>query len=329
MRIHEGVDEAVWWEVAQQCDYATFFHTPLWHELAASAFPHCRDVSFSAETPSGTRVVFPLLDQRRPFLRFLGRTVSTFGDCYGGPIADGPLSIEERQLLYEAADRLHGVVALTGNPFVPEEISPRGFDGTQDQTDLLKLNGTFEEILSGFSQGHRRNLRKGQTNGVTARRGNTPRDFRRYFEVYNSSLERWGKARTSRYPWALFEEGLQLSVSHPENSVLWLAELEGEVVSGAWVFYWNRHAVYWHGASTEAGLQVSAPMVVFADIISQAHLRGFQWFDFNPSGGHASVAEFKRRFGTEGVSFQRFWRVHPPGERIRRAAKIMVPPKAR
>ena len=329
MRIHEGVDEAVWWEVAQQCDYATFFHTPLWHELAASAFPHCTDVSFSAETPSGTRVVFPLLDQRRPFLRFLGRTVSTFGDCYGGPIADGPLSIEERQLLYEAADRLHGVVALTGNPFVPEEISPRGFDGTQDQTDLLKLNGTFEEILSGFSQGHRGALRKGRKLGVTTRAGTTLDDFRQYYESYLSSLERWGKAGSSRYPWSLFEEGCRLSTEYPENMVLWLGESEGEIVSGAWVFYWNGHAAYWHGTSTKAGLRVSAPTVILADAIAQAQAQGFQCFDFNPSGGHTSVAKFKSRFGTVQLPFQRFGRVHTAGEQIRRAAKLLLPPRAR
>lgn len=330
MRIFDEVDESCWWEVAKRCEYATFFHTPLWHKLAVSAFPHCRDMSFSAETPSGTRVVFPLLDQRRPFLRFLGHTLSTFGNCYGGPIADGQLSIQERRLLYEAADKLHGLVALTGNPFfVPEELPPRDFERTHDQTDLLRLNGTFEEILSRFSKGHRGTLRKGRNRGVTTRAGTTLDDFRRYYETYISSLERWGKARSSKYSWALFEEGYRLSTRYPENMVLWLGELEGEIVSGAWVFYWNRHAVYWHGASNETGLRVSATTVVLADVIAHAQVEGFQWFDFNPSGGHTSVAKFKRRFGTEQVSFQRFKRVHPLGERIRRAARLLLPPQAR
>ena len=329
MRIREGVDEAAWWEVARQCEYATFFHTPLWHQLAVSAFPHCRDVSFSAETPSGTRVVVPLLDQRRPFLRFLGRTLSTFGNCYGGPIADGPLSNQERRLLYEAADRLHGLVELTGNPFAPEETPPRNFHGVRDQTDVLKLSGTFEDILSGFSQGHRGALRKGRKHGVTTRAGTTLDDFRRYFETYLLSQERWGKAQSSKYPWALFEEGYRLSTRYPENMVLWLGESEGEIVSGAWVFYWNRHAVYWHGTSTQAGLRVSATTVILADAIAQALAQEFHFFDFNPSGGHTSVAKFKSRFGTEQLPFQRFRRVHGAGERIRRAAILLFPPQSR
>jgi hypothetical protein len=37
--------------------------------------------------------------------------------------------------------------------------------------------------------------------------------------------------------------------------------------------------------------------LLMAEAIRDASLRGYRWFDFNPSGGHAGVQDFKRRFG--------------------------------
>lgn len=78
---------------------------------------------------------------------------------------------------------------------------------------------------------------------------------------------------------------------------MWLAELDGQIVAGAWCFYWNRHVVYWHGAALTAIRSVGATDALIDHVIQDACEHGYEIFDFNPSGGHAGVAAFKRHFG--------------------------------
>lgn len=313
MRILQGVEEAFWWDVAERCDYATFFHTPLWHRLAERALNDCRDISFSAELRSGGRAVFPLLMRPRRYLRLFGEVVSTFAYCYGGPIADSPLTWEERFQLYLAADQARGRVVLAGNPLGgQDEECPRGFEMTVETTHMLGLSAPFDEIFAGFSKGHRSSTRQGRRAGVETRRATSIEDYRNYFDMYDAAVERWADSATSRYPWALFQQAHRMAAERPGKMVLWLGELDGCVVAGALVFYWNGHLSYWHGASSERGREASATNVVLADVIEDACGRGLNWFDFNPSGGHEGVAAFKRRFGAEEVPFPRYHRTHAP-----------------
>ena len=149
------------------------------------------------------------------------------------------------------------------------------------------------------SKSRRYKIRKGRAAGIESRLAESLDDYRAYFGAYQSSLRRWGTRITSTYPWTLFEAGCELARDHPDVIQLWVAQLRGRIISGAWVFCWNDHAVYWHGASSAEGLEVDASSVLFADIIDAMCQRGSRWFDFNPSGGHAGVAEFKRSFGAE------------------------------
>ncbi len=308
MQVFEGVDESTWWEVARSCEYATFFHTPLWHRLAERALAGHRDISFSARAASGVRAVVPLLKTTGPLGPWFGGAVSTFAGCYGGPIADGPLTESERTTLLEAAGRAAGHVVISGNPLNDEPSRPEGFDRTEDSSQLLRLDAPFEALLSRFSKGHRSGTTKGRRAGVIVRRAESLDDYRSYHEIYQAALDRWGDRATSRYPWKLFETAHRLAADHRDRIVLWLGELDERVVAGALVFYWNRHAVYWHGAADDEGRSASATNVVIADAIADAADRGFDWFDFNPSGGHEGVEAFKRRFGCQRMSFARLSR---------------------
>lgn len=299
-------DEELWWEVAGASEDATFFHTPLWHRLAAATFPSCEDVTAAVELPGGGTAVLPLLRRKEGPAGLLPRVLSTFGGCYGGLVADSPLGAEARG---EATRRLlagHGTrITLTGNPF--GVARPPADLGTvhADSAHLLRLDAPFDTLFGRFSKGHRSSTTQGRRLGVATRRADSLDDYRAYYGIYEASLERWGDDATSRYPWALFERGWRLSRSHAGRIELWLAELEGRVLAGAWVFYWNGVASYWHGASNDEARDVSATNVLLADVIADACSRELRCFDMGPSGGHEGVAAFKRRFGAEAVPFER------------------------
>lgn len=299
-------DEELWWEVARASTDATFFHTPLWHRLAETTFPECEDVTAAVELPGGGRAVLPLLRRRQGPGGLLIRTHSTFAECYGGLIADVALSAPTRALA--TRHLLHGHrphFVLTGNPLGEgRETAPARSRLRRRTAHILSLDAPFDELFAAFSESHRRSIAKGRDKGVTTRRGESLDDYRAYYGAYEASLERWGESATSRYPWTLFEQGWRLSREYPNRIALWLAEREERILAGAWMFCWNGVTSYWHGAARDESLEVSATHVLMSDIIADACERGFRIFDMGSSGGHAGVAEFKRRFGARAVEFQ-------------------------
>jgi CelD/BcsL family acetyltransferase involved in cellulose biosynthesis len=307
MKILRSVDRTTWLEVAERCPYATFFQTPLWHDLALATAPEQADATIGAVLPGGVRAVLPLLRARR--LGPWRELHSTAALCYGGIIADGPVSPAEAAQLYRAACGWRTLrLRLTESPFAPLP-APAGAVVQEDSTHILRLGGGFDALFAGFSKSQQAHYRRGLRRGVTVRRAADMDDVRAYFAVYQATLRRWragdGALPGTEEPWRRFAAGAELAARHPGQVALWLAEVGGRVVSGAWVFSWNGHVVYWHGATDDAFFDHHPAVVLHTEIIREAAARGAAIYDFNPSGGLPGVAEFKRRFGAEPLPVRR------------------------
>jgi lipid II:glycine glycyltransferase (peptidoglycan interpeptide bridge formation enzyme) len=117
-----------------------------------------------------------------------------------------------------------------------------------------------------------------------------------YYSVYEDAHRRWGDRATSHYDFELFKNIFEMK---SPNIKLWLAKAEQRIIAGALVMYWNRHVVWWHGASLEEYFHYCAANLLNVEIIKNACERGYLYYDFNPSGGHEGVASFKQSFGAE------------------------------
>ena len=306
MKFIRKISKSLWFDVARNCEYATFFHTPIWHRLIIETYPEYKDVSIGVEVKRGVRAILPLLQvgKRKKNLPHL---VSTFAGCYGGIIADELLTDSEIYRIYTMLCSWNvGSLSVQSNP-IAKEISPQhNFTSTKDFTHILKLDSSFETLFANFSKGHKSSYKKGIRMGVTVRVASSLEDYRAYFGAYEDSLRRWAERTSSRYPWKLFEQGFYLSQEYPNAIKLWLAEVEKKVIAGAWVFYWNQHVDWWHGAAYEKYFDYCSNNVLQTTIIQDAFERGYMYYDFNPSGGHSNVARFKKRFGAEQTPIIRF-----------------------
>jgi hypothetical protein len=305
MRLMTDISDPFWLDVAERCDYATFFHTPYWRRLGAAATDRNRDATFGAILPSGTRVVYPRMAFGRG-VRVFPTLLSTFAGCYGGPIADGPLSAEDWGALRRAAGK--GNIRRfreTENPLAPPE-SAAPWISVPDFTHILHLNRDFGSILTAFSRGHRGAIAKAKKAGVAIDHAADVSEYREYYAMYEASRERWGDAASSHYPPRLFEAICELASTRPAEVRLWQAREGTRLLAGALIFYWNRHVVYWHGAAYAEFFHLRATTLLLAEAIRDACERGYLYFDFNPSGGHQGTAEFKRRFGAETKSLNRY-----------------------
>jgi hypothetical protein len=296
MRIIEPVADDFWWQVARQCEYATFFHTPLWQELALRTHPEYRDATIGAVLDSGVRAVLPLLRTQRygPFQRLL----STAEQCYGGIIADGPVMASEQAHIYARA-RAWRTLSLRylENPLAPQQPAVGGCEPLHDTTQVVELDADFETVFARFDKKHRHAYRRGIQEGVQVRAAIALDEYRAYFGAYRDTVDRWGKPADYGYGWELFERCYELSQRHPEQIKLWVAIVSERVVGGTLAFYWRRHCVAWHGAMYREYLGHRAMNVVDTEIIRDAIARGYRHYDFNPSAGLEGLIGYKSRFG--------------------------------
>jgi CelD/BcsL family acetyltransferase involved in cellulose biosynthesis len=296
VRIIPNIDTGFWWEVARSCGYTTFFHTPLWHQLATLAYPGYRDRSVGFVLPSGVSAVLPLLETSR--VGPLRRLISTFESCYGGLIADGPLSYADEAAIYRVVLGWRALdYRVLSNPFAPSHAPLPGASLVSDATLVVDLDADFERVFARFSKGQRNSYRRGCKAGVQIRPATSLDDYRAYYRAYRDTVNRWGKPDTYGHPWELFASCYELSRRHPEQIALWTIVVDEKVVGGNLVFYWGQHSVVWHGALDRAYLSSGAMPVADTEVIRDAIARGFRYYDFNPSAGIAGIIAYKRGFG--------------------------------
>jgi lipid II:glycine glycyltransferase (peptidoglycan interpeptide bridge formation enzyme) len=125
----------------------------------------------------------------------------------------------------------------------------------------------------------------------------------RHFEGYLASRARWEKAGSQKsipgYSWELFE--LLFNTRSP-HCKLWCALYKDKIVSSVISFYWNHHAVAWHGGAFEEYFDVYPNHFLYQEMVRDAHEKGFHWFDFNTTGDLSGVASFKDGLGTQRIS---------------------------
>lgn len=300
MRVLDPAPPELWDRVCARCPYATFFHTRLWAEAMAAAFPQLRIATRAYLFEDGTVAILPLMRYRAGLRGLLRGYESMFPGVYGGVIAEGTLSEEQVRAIYAS---LRGPrtawVRVFGNPYAPWGI-PGAFRPTVLFTQALRLSGEFKDIWRQFSRGNRSNIRKAMRSGLQVTLAESESDYVEYYAAYHDALRRWGERATSRYPFAVFRA---LGRYDARCVRLWLVRKSGVVVGGILVLYHNRHAVYWHGAFVAAFFEYRPSNLVHAEAIRDACERGYEWYDFNPSGGHTGVVRFKQSFHPQTLYF--------------------------
>lgn len=280
-----------WLDWLENCPSATFYHTPYWYECWQQLYGHRIEANLA--DIDGTEVFYARAIKRK-FFGLLDHTLSAPAGTYGGFLSRNELSPKAMEALAtHFKNTTLGLIVYC--PLQPMETPPSGMT---DFTQMIRLDRNFETLLSDWSKGHLSAAKKGIREGVVVRKAVAVKDWYDYFDIYTKQLARWGEKASSRYSRAFFE---YLSVLPPEVCQLWLAEYEGNIISGSVVFYFNQHVSYWHGAGSEDHLPLKGAHVLQYHILKDAVEKQYEWYDMNPSGGHEGVRHFKAGFGSREI----------------------------
>ncbi|MCL2689186.1 MAG: GNAT family N-acetyltransferase [Chitinispirillia bacterium] len=288
-----------WLHIVKTSHYATYFHTPYWYELTAPGKNHTAiEVSFD----DGASAIIPIAKVMRMKGLMTDYFSSPYGN-YGGWISASILNEDHIKVL---TDILTSKKNLTFriNPFDDSQTSLSTITASSphvklinDYTHIVDLTKGDAKLHSELSGGHRNAINIAKRNGVIIKAAETFDEWERYYNVYTDSLGRWKswelKTRTV-YPLTLFK---RLYENRTGNETLWLALKDEEVIAGTLLFYWGRHAVAWHGAALAGCFDLRPNNLLYWEIFKNAQSRGYEVFDFNPSGGYSRVESFKKHFG--------------------------------
>jgi hypothetical protein len=314
MRILSEVSSDFWWDVARKCDYATFYHTPIWPQLAKRLFPsRYYDETFGAVLPSGVRVVFPIVSKRR--LGPLRWLESAPIGGYGGFIADGPVSSDDAAQIYKyACSGLTASLYIVDNPLQPPlsgEVRPRFNLVVDDIAHMVPLDADFDTVFSRFSKSLRNHYRNGIKNGAHIRLATSLDDYRAFYPNYRDAIGRWGEDDSYGYQWNQFEQVYEISKIYPENVKLWLILFNDQIVGGRIVFYWGRMATGWNGTAHRDFLKYKVIPVAHTEMIRDAIIKGYSFMDFSTSGHRQQLITFKQSFNPITVPLCGWLYEHP------------------
>lgn len=317
-------DHAYWESVWRTCDYASYFHSPQWAEIwhrfkGPQVVAAAQRLTFA----DGKQAVVPFAANARG-KGLLNTLTTSMEGTFGGWIASDALELGHALALTDY------LLAGTGkniswriNPYDPfagavlERVRARSgsidLSGSKrqkalgcalnfnkplqvpDDTHTLDLSSGFG-ALYGSQSSITRKAKKARKGGVAVRVAETLEDWKEYYSVYQSSVQRWGNDPASSYDWELFR--VMFELRSPEIK-LWLATADSRIVSGALCFYAKRHVVYWHGSSLEQYFELRPVNLLMYEIIKHCCEQGYGWYDFNPSGQMQGVITFKESFGAK------------------------------
>jgi lipid II:glycine glycyltransferase (peptidoglycan interpeptide bridge formation enzyme) len=176
----------------------------------------------------------------------------------------------------------------------------------------LPLEGrTPDDVLKGFNQLWRRNIKKADKSGVVVTPG-TAADLPAFHEVYAETARRDGF--TPR-PLSYFE-GMWAAMTDeaPERLRLYLAHHEGDLVAATTMTRVGSHAWYSYGASTTAKRDVRGSNAVQWRMIQDALADGCAVYDLrgitdtlSEDDSHAGLIRFKLGTGGHAVEYLGEW----------------------
>lgn len=288
-----------WDYIWQNCDYSTYFHSQEWAKiwkgyLKRKMQPDPKLVIFN----DNKKALLPLSCE--PVLKGMAkRYISSPAGTFGGWISTDNIGYEHVKLLADFLTLKLSNIIWRINPYAPFAIDLNLASARPDITQAINLAADFNIIYKNWTRGNRGAITKSRKMGVNIRIAETQRDWNSYYSIYKDSLQRWKEKATSRYDSDLFQIIYSL---HSPYVKLWLASHREAIIGGALCFYSRKHAVYWHGAGLEKYFYLRPINLLLYEIINDAWENKYHWFDFNPSGGHRGVMQFKESFGAKKIN---------------------------
>jgi len=237
--------------------------------------------------------------------------------CPRGPLMDFHNHHQLNALLDELKKiaNTENSIFVRFDPALTNHLKLRHFSaikyGFQPQTTLvLDLTKNQEELLKEMKQKGRYNIKLAEKKSVTVRQADPKNakqyatDLQNFYDILLETTERDGFTPHN-------QDFYQKMLAHlPENTKLYLAEHDNQLLSAMIVTNFGETSTYYYGASSNKSRHLMAPYLMQWQAIKDAKHSGYKVYDFmgiappeaknHPWSG---VTDFKLKFGGEVINY--------------------------
>jgi Acetyltransferase (GNAT) domain len=305
---------AVWKRLLEADMEALPSQTPEWVD-AMRAHGGWKDVSRLYRFEDGRTAVLPMVRRARGGSRLAIEASPPSQWGTGGPVASEPVTAI--QLVTIAADLRRSPalrVSVRPSPLQAEVWSDAAFgmSATPRRVHILELDGGFESVWQRIRRKVGQNVRRAERSGLDVEVAGGDRLTPEFYALYRAWTER--RAREKRIPTRVarlraeprrkFETiGRHLG----DRFRVWIARLEGRPVAALISLVHGAHAVYWRGYSDlDLARRTRANDLLQRLAIEDACNAGCRFYHMGESGGVASLAAFKERFGARPYDYAEY-----------------------
>ncbi|MGA1145472.1 MAG: lipid II:glycine glycyltransferase FemX [Candidatus Nanopelagicales bacterium] len=191
-----------------------------------------------------------------------------------------PSTLEQVSADWHSTSAAHVVDALRAGGWQQEATGGAGFGDVQPRYVycISLADRSLDEVLAGFNQQWRRNIRKAEKSGVHVRPGNRA-DLADFHRVYVETAERDRFTPRGQVYFERMWDALNSSSDGYHAMSLHLAEYEGHLAAATIMIRVGDRAWYSYGASTTADRDVRPSNALQWDMISRAHEAGCRVYD--------------------------------------------------
>lgn len=237
---------------------------------------------------------------------------------YGGWISPGVISPTHAEVLKNFILNKYKNLYWRLNPY--DDILQNIFrgEGETSTTDILELNSEVETIFKKFRTNCRNAVNQAIQKKVSVRMAENESDWKKYYRIYQDTVNRWGSKALHIYTYDLFQLLFRAS---RDNVNLWLARYNGRDIAGLVTLGAHSHVYVWHSAIMREYLSTRAVNLLYYKVIDYAIENSYKWFDFGPSGGLTGVKKFKKSFGTVELQCNKIRKYFPLASRMLRVIR--------
>lgn len=190
-------------------------------------------------------------------------------------------------------------------------------------TQIIDLTKTSEEILAQMHPKTRYNIRLAKKHGVIVKDAETKKDFVNFINLLRETARRDGfKIHSDKYYQTMWEMFHNTDIAD-QNSLtikLFLAEYNQQVLAGGLFSFFGDRVVYLHGASTTLHKEVMAPYLLHWELMELAKKYGYYQYDLygvkptqriinknDRENNWDGITRFKKGFGGKEVNYLGAW----------------------
>ena len=289
IKIISPIDYPGWDELMLENEDVSFFHTSAWAAVLSKTYNY-KPLYFTIFENDKLAALIPIMEIKSFITGKRGVSLPFTDEC--PVISDNKehhRAVLEALIKYGKQAQWKYFELRKGSQYFPNQPFYSSYI-----THSLELSPGQKNILKNFRNSNKRNIKKAQKKGVTARVFSSMESVKAFYGLHCRTRKFHG---LPAQPWRFFKY-IYEHVIYSKRGLVVLASYQNRIISGAVYFHFGNKAIYKYGASDRAYLHLRPNNLVMWKAMIWYTENGFRYLSFGRTKPeNYGLLQFKRGWG--------------------------------